>query len=71
MMQELKMPASALAVAEYYRDFATHFVLDTQDGHYADAVRALGYTVMITNTVMHSLDHRRQLARELLAWLPG
>ena len=70
MMKELNMPVNALTVAEYYKDFATHFVLDQQDAHLADAISQLGYSVMQTNTIMKSLDDRCQLARDVLGLLP-
>ena len=66
MMQELSMPVTALSVAEYYRQFATHFVLDSADSHYRQAIEALGMEVIICNTVMHSLDERISLAKTLL-----
>jgi LPPG:FO 2-phospho-L-lactate transferase len=69
MMRELNMPVNALSVAEYYQGFATHFVLDAEDQSYCKSIEKLGYTVMITNTVMHSLSQRQQLARDILAVL--
>lgn len=71
MMKELDLPVTAMAVADHYRGFATHFVLDTQDSHYAGPISAMGYTVMITNTLMKTLDDRRRLARDILQIMPG
>ncbi|MDB4470943.1 2-phospho-L-lactate transferase, partial [Deltaproteobacteria bacterium] len=45
MMQELSMPATALAVAEYYGDLLDGFVIDESDAGLADSIRALGIEV--------------------------
>ncbi len=67
MMQELNMPTTALAVAEYYKDFATHFVIDSTDQKYQQAITELGFTVIVTNTIMNTLDDRVQLASDILS----
>ena len=67
MMQELNMPTTALAVAEYYKDFATHFVIDSTDQKYQQAITDLGFTVIVTNTIMNTLDDRVQLASDILS----
>jgi len=45
-------PASALAVAEHYEGMATHFVMDNEDEASHGAVEALGYQVLVTETLM-------------------
>jgi len=45
-------PPSALAVAEHYAGMATHFVMDNEDEASREAVEALGYTVLVTGTLM-------------------
>lgn len=71
MMQELKMPVTALAVAEYYQDIASHFVLDAQDECYREAIEAMGLQVLCCNTVMQSLDDRKNLATAIVEMLNG
>lgn len=68
MLRELNMPCSTLTVAEYYRDMLDGIVIDRIDADLADAIEALGIAVHITQTVMHSLDDRIQLANEVLAF---
>ena len=68
MMRELAMPVTALAVAEYYRDFATHFVLDSSDSGYAAPIRELGMQVLVTNTVMKTLQDKQALAEAILTF---
>lgn len=66
MMTELAMPASALAVAEYYGDLLDGFVIDDSDATLADDIRALGVEVLTCPAVMKSLDDRIELAKSVL-----
>ena len=66
MMEELNMPVTALAVAELYRGFATHFVLDTQDAQYRQAIENMGMEVLLTNTVMKTDGDKEILAQEIM-----
>jgi len=60
------MEASALAVAELYRDFADFFVLDRQDATSSGRVEALGMKPVVTDTVMASALVKKELARATL-----
>ncbi len=66
MMKELNLPVNALAVAELYKDFASLFVLDSQDEHYADAIRNIGLDVLVTDTIMQSDADKARLANDIL-----
>lgn len=66
MMEGLGMEASALSVAELYRDFADFFVLDQQDKALSGRVETLGMKPVITNTVMASAVLKKELARTTL-----
>jgi LPPG:FO 2-phospho-L-lactate transferase len=66
MMSELNMPTNALAVAEYYGDLLDGIVIDNRDAEFAAAIEALGLAVHVTQTVMNTLDDRRQLADDVL-----
>lgn len=66
MMRELGLPVSTVAVAEYYGELLDGYVLDTRD---ADAQRELQRPSLVTNTMMHSLEDRVQLATDTLAWV--
>lgn len=68
MMAELQMPTTALAVAEYYRDFASHFVLDSSDIAFAADIEAMGMQVLVTNTIMKSLEDKATLAQHILSF---
>lgn len=72
MMRELKMPQTALALAQRYAEryggLATGFVLDAQDEAQAKDIEALGLRVLVTNTVMQTLPDRVALARQVVAF---
>ena len=68
IMQQLGLEVSALEVARHYQGLLRGFVLDVQDAEQADAVRALGMEVLVTDTVMSDLERKRALAREVLAF---
>jgi LPPG:FO 2-phospho-L-lactate transferase len=68
MMAELGMPSTALAVAEHYGDLLDGFVLDHSDQDQGGGVAALGLKPLVTKTVMESLEDRKNLAREVLAF---
>lgn len=68
MMAELGMPVSALAVARHYRGLVDCFVLDAADATLAPEIEELGMEVLVTNTVMRSLEDRQSLAGDILQW---
>jgi LPPG:FO 2-phospho-L-lactate transferase len=70
MMRELRVPVTAIEVARHYarRDLLDGFVLDAQDQALRGEVEALGLAVLVTDTVMVSLEDRERLAREVLEW---
>ena len=69
MMQELGMPVTALAVAQLYKGFATHFVLDCQDQQYQQSIRELGMQVLVRNTIMKTDADKKTLATEILHFI--
>jgi LPPG:FO 2-phospho-L-lactate transferase len=66
MMAELGLPSGAVAVARHYGALLDGFVLDTCDADLADEVKALGIAVLVTDTIMKSLDDKMRLAAEVL-----
>jgi len=64
MMAELGLPVDAAAVARHYRDFLDVYVADEAD---AAAVAGLDVPVVLTRTLMVSLEDREALARTVLA----
>ena len=69
MFLELGIEPSALAVANHYCDLATGFVLDTLDQQLQENIRSLNMRTHVTNTLMKSLDNRKQLASDVLDFI--
>ena len=66
MMRTLRGEASAKRVAEEYQALARLFILDTLDAERAPQIEALGYRVLVTDTVMEGPDGARRLAAATL-----
>jgi len=64
MMRALGRDPDPVEVARMYRDVAAGFVLDQRDRRLAPAIEALGYRVVVCDTVMR--DGGRTLARAVL-----
>lgn len=73
MMRELGMPVNALEVARHYarRDLLDGFVFDEADREMAAEAAGLGVAVLVTGTVMRSLEDRQALARQVLDFTAG
>lgn len=69
MMDELGMPRTALTVAEHYRDLLDGYILDSVDRQLVPQVEALGIATTVTETVMLTLEDRRQLAEDTLDFI--
>ena len=63
MMQELSIPASAVAVAAHYAGLIDGFIIDERDAAVQSEVEALGIATTVAETVMVTLDDRIALAR--------
>jgi LPPG:FO 2-phospho-L-lactate transferase len=66
MMLALRGEATPERVAEEYRAFAGWYVLDSLDSRRAPAVEAMGYGVLVTDTVMLDSGGARRLASDIL-----
>lgn len=71
MMRELGEEPSALSVARRYVDWVETFVLDEQDRGLCEAIRSLGLEVLVTDTIMNTLEDKVRLAREILNHVLG
>jgi|TARA_B100001964_G_scaffold191647_1_gene214077 LPPG:FO 2-phospho-L-lactate transferase len=63
ILRELGHSVSAVAVANYYRDFLDGFVLDIQDENTVEEILQLGIAVEVTNTLMTDLSTKTELAK--------
>lgn len=71
MFRELGFAASALGVARHYAGLIDGFIFDTVDAEAESEIRALGMATLVTDTVMQTLEDRRRLAGEALAFADG
>jgi len=69
MYRELGIEPSAFAVANHYRSLLTGFMMDNADMQLIETVRGLNIIPHVTNTLMMSLEDRRQLAIETLHFI--
>jgi len=65
MLQGLGREPTPTGIARGYRPYATTFVLDHKDADQAAAIHALGYRVVLLDTVMAGPAGRARLAGEL------
>ena len=70
ILRGLGREATPTGVARGYRAFASVFALDSRDAVEGEAIRGLGYRVLVLDTVMGGAEGRRRLAAELLAGDP-
>lgn len=66
MMTSLGYEVSALGVARIYQGLVDLFVLDVEDRALAPAVEALGMKTLVTDTMMTSMERKRELAEDVL-----
>lgn len=66
MMTSLGYEVSALGVARIYQGLVDLFVLDAEDRGLAPAVEALGMRTLVTDTMMTSMERKRELAEDIL-----
>lgn len=69
MLLALGREATPVEVAEEYRGLAAGYIVDEVDRGLAPRVEALGYRVLVTDTVMPGAEEARRLATDILdAW---
>lgn len=66
LLAALGFEVSVEGVADYYRELIDALVIDVQDAERADRLRRTGIDVLVTSTLMTTLDSKQQLAREIL-----
>jgi LPPG:FO 2-phospho-L-lactate transferase len=69
LMAELGLEISALSIARHYVGIADVFVIDTSDAGLTASIEALGFDVLVTETLMHGDAERIALAETILARL--
>lgn len=63
MMTELGMESNVETVARHYHGLVDGLVIDAEDADAGAAIESLGMGVLVTNTIMKTLEDRTDLAR--------
>jgi len=63
LMSGLGLEVSAFSVAKLYMDFVDVFIIDQVDEAEKERIEALGLKVMVTDTIMKTLDDKMRLAK--------
>jgi LPPG:FO 2-phospho-L-lactate transferase len=63
LMRALGFKATALGVAEVYRDFLDVLIIDRVDQKLATEIEALGINAIVTNTLMKRMSDKIRLAK--------
>jgi len=66
LMRGLGLEVSAYSVASLYKDFLDDFIIDIIDKGEKSRIETLGLNVLVTNTIMKSLQNKMQLAKAVL-----
>lgn len=71
MLRDQSLPATPVTIASLYQDFLDVLVIDNQDEALTPEIEALGLDVVVTDTIMSSMDKKAALARTILAAVRG
>ena len=66
LMESLDLEVSCVGVANYYRDFLGHFVIDFKDSKQKEKIEKLGIKVSCFDTIMDSLIKKKELAQFII-----
>lgn len=66
MLRDQGLPVSPMALARLYGDFLDMIVIDSADEDLKPEIESLGLEVLVTDTIMSSMERKAELARTLL-----
>ncbi len=69
LLAALGYEVSPLGVAQFYRGFISHIVIHRSDEMLAPELERMGLRVLATDVIMKSLENKKRLAEEILAWV--
>ncbi len=69
MMRDQGLAASAVSIGRLYADFLDLLVIDNVDRALAGEIQGLGLEVLVTDTIMDSMEKKTALARTVLSAL--
>ena len=66
MLKELRLKSDASSIAQHYGEILDGFVIDTKDRNLEKQISEKGHKVLVTQTIMKSLDDKVSLANDIL-----
>lgn len=69
MFIELNIDPTPYAVLQHYGDILTGLVFDPVDEEFSGQCQADGIKTLVTNTLMHTREDRKNLAQNVLNWI--
>ena len=66
LMKELDFDCDVNGIVDYYADIADGIVIDIKDSSHIEEIESKGVNVYASNIVMHSLQDRKDLAKEVI-----
>jgi LPPG:FO 2-phospho-L-lactate transferase len=69
MFSEFNIDPTPYAVLKHYGDILTGIVIDPVDEVYSKQCQADGKKTLVTNTLMHTREDRKDLAQNVLNWI--
>jgi LPPG:FO 2-phospho-L-lactate transferase len=66
MFTELGIAPSALSVARHYQGLIQTLIIDNEDRNLQKNIEALGIKTLVTNTIMKTMEDRKNLAQDVL-----
>ena len=66
MLRDQGMEANAVSIARIYQDFLDLLVIDDVDKDLKPQIEALGVEVVVTDTIMASMQKKSALARTVI-----
>ena len=69
-MEALGVEVSSVGVASLYQDFLDNFVIDNKDSNLKSQLNQIVNKVTVTNTIMNSLDAKKNLAQIIIDSIP-
>jgi LPPG:FO 2-phospho-L-lactate transferase len=70
LMKALSIEPTVVGVARIYRDFLDTLIVDKQDRHLVKEVEDLGIKVVVTDTIMETLQDKIKLAKIVMREFP-
>jgi LPPG:FO 2-phospho-L-lactate transferase len=66
MLRDQGMEANAVSIARIYQEFLDALVIDNVDADLKPQIEALGVEVVVTDTIMASMERKAALARTVI-----